>query len=261
MSISSGNLKTACIPLPPLDDQYRIVAILDKADAIRRKRREAVALTEQLLRSTFLEMFGDPGTNPNSWPIEVMRELVCDSQYGTATKANERGQGLPVLRMNNITADGWVDLTSLKWVELGSEELSKCTVRRGDLMFNRTNSPELVGKTAVWHSDDVYALAGYLVRIRFHSDKANADYVSGFLNSGFGKRYLFERAKPSNNMSNFSAGEFMRIPIPVPPIDAQRRYAKVAENIRACRRQLDAAANEADNLFNSLVQRAFRGEL
>ena len=260
-NLNKGLYLAQKLPLPPLPEQERIAAILDKADAIRRKRRKAVALTEDLLRSAFLDMFGDPVTNPKGWPVVKMDRLIKETQYGTSQKANEDGKGLPVLRMNNVTADGRVDLSSLKWVVLPEKEIPKRTVYRGDLMFNRTNSPELVGKTAVWHADDSFALAGYLIRVRFHSDKADPDYVSGFLNSAYGKKYLFVKAKPSNNMSNFSASELRKVPIPAPPIDEQRRFARFCAATREVRNSLVLAERQDDDLFLSLAQRAFRGDL
>jgi type I restriction enzyme S subunit len=249
------------VPVPPLPEQRRIAAILDNADAIRRKREDGIRLTEELLRSTFLELFGDPATNPEDWPIRSMADVVEETQYGTAAKSNGDGEGLPVLRMNNITYGGEIDLSDLKWCEISEEGRPQYTVRKGDLLFNRTNSPELVGKTAVWERDDTYAFAGYLVRVRFHENQALPDYVSAFLNSAYGKKMLFAKAKPSNNMSNFSAGEFCRIELPVPGIDIQRRFQAVVGDVRDMKEKRVAGLAEASNLFGSLVQRAFRGEL
>lgn len=249
------------IPLPPLEEQRRIASILDKADAVRRKRKEAIALTEELLRSAFLEMFGDPVTNPKGWEIIRMAEVVSETQYGTADKANSEGEGIPILRMNNITYTGELDLDNLKWYSIAQKDEAKFTVRRGDLLFNRTNSPELVGKTAVWRSDEKYAFAGYLVRVRFKEEQALSEYVSAYLNSSYGKKYLFERAKPSINMSNFSASEFLKIPLLLPPIALQKHFVQVAEAARSSVKRLKGVVQDADNLFNSLLQRAFRGEL
>jgi type I restriction enzyme S subunit len=254
-------LKQTFVPLPPLPEQRRIAAILDKADAIRQKREEGIRLTEDLLRSTFLDMFGDPVTNPKKWPISLMTDVVTETQYGTAEKSNEDGDGIRVLRMNNITYEGTIDISDMKWCKIEDSERAKYTVQRGDLLFNRTNSPELVGKTAVWDRDESYAFAGYLVRVRFNEQSALADYVSAYLNSDYGKRMLFAKAKPSNNMSNFSAGEFCRITIPVPPISLQRQYAKIVENVTKLKRKRYSGLKEASSLFGSLVQRAFRGEL
>jgi type I restriction enzyme, S subunit len=247
--------------IPPVSEQRRIATILVKADAIRRKREEGIRLTEELLRSTFLEMFGDPATNPKKWPMRVMGAVVTGTQYGTAEKSNSDGAGIPVLRMNNITYGGEFDLTDLKWSEIEDAYLEQLTVKRGDLLFNRTNSPELVGKTAVWDRDESYAYAGYLFRVRFDEKVVLPDYVSAFLNSAYGKKMLFAKAKPSNNMSNFSAGEFCRIELPVPDIKVQRRFADVVTAVRGMKEKRAAALAQASDLFGSLVQRAFQGEL
>ncbi|NEQ85553.1 MAG: restriction endonuclease subunit S, partial [Moorea sp. SIO2I5] len=211
------------IPLPPLEEQKRIAAILDKADSIRRKRKDAIALTEELLRSTLLDMFGDPVTNPKGWEIVPMKSVVLETQYRTSAKSNTDKNGLPILRMNNITYTGKIDLDDIKWCNISAADEEKYTVKRGDLLFNRTNSPELLGKTGVWRSDKKYALAGYLVRVRFKKDRALSEYVSAYLNSSYGKKYLYEKAKPSNNMSNFSASEFVKIPLLLPPLQLQKK--------------------------------------
>jgi type I restriction enzyme, S subunit len=184
------DIKGIKIPLPPLEEQQRIAAILDKADAVRRKRSHAIQLTEELLRATFLDMFGDPVTNPKGWEVVSMRDVVSETQYGTGEKANSDRIGIPVLRMNNITYAGEINLNDVKWCQISIEEEAKYTLKKGDLLFNRTNSPELVGKTAVWRSDEKYAYAGYLVRIRFKEGIALPEYISAYLNSSYGKKYL-----------------------------------------------------------------------
>lgn len=104
--VNASNLKKLSVPLPPLEEQRRIAAILDRADAVRRKRKEAIALTEELLRSQFLDMFGDPVTNPKGWGVFKMKDVVAETQYGTAEKSNSEKNGIPILRMNNITYTG-----------------------------------------------------------------------------------------------------------------------------------------------------------
>lgn len=260
-NLSLGCIKELLVPLPPITEQRRIAAILDRADAVRRKRQEAIRLTEELLRSAFLEMFGDPVTNPKGWKVVSMKEVVSQTQYGTAEKANSDGIGIPILRMNNITYTGEINLDDIKWCSITPKDESKFTVQRGDLLFNRTNSPELVGKTAVWRSEERYAYAGYLVRVRFNENQALSEYVSAYLNSSYGKKYLFEKAKPSNNMSNFSASEFLKIPLLLPPFDLQKHFVFLANAARSSIYRLEEGIEDAEKLFNSLLQRAFRGEL
>jgi type I restriction enzyme, S subunit len=260
-NINQQIIKETKIPLPPLEEQKRIAAIVDKADRIRRKRQEAIRLTEELGRSIFLDMFGDPVTNPKGWEIVSMKSIVKQTQYGTSEKSNTERQGIPVLRMNNLTYKGDLDLHDIKWCEISEKDHEKYTVKKGDLLFNRTNSPELVGKTAVWNISDEYAFAGYLIRVRFNESKANSEYVSAYLNSSHGKKYLSSKAKASINMSNFSASEFVKIPIILPPIDLQNQFKLIKEEIESKKGKVEEFHFESENLFNALLQRAFRGEL
>jgi len=253
-------LKRHKIPLPPLAEQKRIAAILDKADAIRRKRQAAIKLADDFLRAAFLDMFGDPVTNPKGWPVGTIRELISEAKYGTAKKASPTKGKFPMLRMNNITYSGEMDFTDLKYVDLEKKEEDKYLARRGDLLFNRTNSKELVGKTAVFEADTPMAIAGYLIRVRAN-EKATPHYISAYLNSRHGKQTLTEMCKSIVGMANINAQELQEIRILIPPANLQKRFSEIVRDVRAgIKRQLNAA-NAGDELFNSLTQRAFRGEL
>jgi type I restriction enzyme S subunit len=210
---------------------------------------------DELLRSLFLEMFGDPVRNEKGWDVVVVSDVVVDTQYGTATKANTDGRGVRVLRMNNITYSGQIDLSELKTVELPQRNLAKFTVRRGDLLFNRTNSPELVGKTAVWDRDEEYSFAGYLVRVRLNGKLAVPEYVSSVLNSEGGKAMLRTMAKPSNNMSNISASVLRSFRIPLPPLALQEQFRTTVASIQHLAERLQSAGNEAGSLSDMLSTR------
>ena len=249
------------IPLRSLAEQSQLTELLEKADAIHRKRRESLRLLDRLQRSTFMEMFGDPGKNEKGWGIGRMGDVISETQYGTSARANSQGNGLPVLRMNNITRSGAIDLREVKWCEISARDFDKYTLRRGDMLFNRTNSPELVGKTAVWDLDEAYAFAGYLIRVRFDDTRALPEYVSGYLNSSYGKQILFEKAKPSINMSNISPTELRRLPIMLPPLDAQARYRELLSKVKVAARQIASAIPVCESLYDSLAHRAFEGNL
>jgi type I restriction enzyme S subunit len=255
------DLKRVAIPLPPLAEQRRIAAILDKADAVRRKWRRSLRLLDGFRRSAFLEIFGDPARNEKGWVLGRIGDFVVQAQYGTSTRANTEQRGLPVLRMNNLTQTGDIDLTDLKWCEIRPQDMEKYIVRRGDLLFNRTNSPELVGKTAVWDRNEPFAFAGYLIRARVDKARVLPEYMSGYLNSRYGKRLLFEKAKPSINMSNISATELKRLPIPLPPLSVQRHYCGVLGTAKLAAERFLSASSDSNDLFDSLAQRAFGGEL
>jgi len=253
--------KAATIPiaLPPLSEQRRIADILDKADEILRKRQEAISTLLSIPGSAFHEMFGSPSHNIKGWNIGSIRDLVEEVRYGSSSKAGHEGE-FPILRMNNITYEGTWDLSDLKYIDLSEKDKRKYLAQRGDILFNRTNSKELVGKTAVFQEEQPMAFAGYLVRARTNK-LAHPDYIAGYLNSPHGKATLRHMCKNIVGMANINAQEFQDIAIPHPPIEAQLEYVQVLDGVRKAEGPLRRALCESDDLFRSLVQRAFKGEL
>jgi type I restriction enzyme S subunit len=248
------------IPLPPLAEQKRIAAILDKADAIRRKLQQSLRLSDDFLRSVFLDMFGDPVANPKGWPIVTIRDLLVATAYGTSKKASEAEGQFPCLRMNNITYSGGWNFTSLKYVDLNKNEQSKNLVHAGQLLFNRTNSKELVGKTAVYRRQEPMAFAGYLVR-GIANSQADTEYISAYLNLPHGKAVLQGMCKNIIGMANINAEEFKSIRIQKPPVTLQKQFAAVVHSTELKKTTLNKFITESETLFSSLQQRAFRGEL
>ena len=162
--------------------------------------------------------------------------------------------------MNNITYAGGWDFRSLKYVDLKPKEVSKNTVHRGQILFNRTNSKELVGKTAVYRRDEPMAFAGYLVR-GITNAEADAEYISAFLNLPQGKAILQGMCKSIVGMANINAQEFKSISLPKPPIALQQRFAAVVKSVEHQKAAQRGHLTELDALFAALQHRAFRGEL
>ncbi len=260
INLGKADLLSVEIPLPPLTEQKRIAAILDKTDAIRRKRQQAIRLADEFLRSVFLDMFGDPVTNPKGFPIGTIREIVGTANYGSSAKASEVDGDYPILRMGNITYEGAIDMKDLKYIDLTEKDKPKYLATKGDLLFNRTNSKELVGKTAVYDGDEPVAIAGYLIRVR-PNEKGNSYYISGYLNSAHGKATLQNMCKSIVGMANINAQEMQDIPILLPPVELQKQYQEIVTSVKAKLRKHEAALRGKSDLFSSLSQKAFSGSL
>ena len=248
------------IPLPPLAEQKRIAGILDAADALRATRREALAHLDALLQATFLDLFGDPVLNPMGWEMGVVGDLLKSANYGTSKKADVENGEYPILRMNNITYSGAWDFTSLKYIDLDEKDLPKHLVHKGQILFNRTNSKELVGKTAVFRREEPMAFAGYLVR-GIVNNAADPEYIGAFMNTPQMKQFLQNKCKSIVGMANINAKEFQAIPIPKPPLDLQRRFAAIVAAVERQKARQRVHLAELDTLFAALQQRAFTGEL
>lgn len=248
------------IPLPPLAEQKRIAAVLDKADAIRRKRQQAIQLADDFLRAVFLDMFGDPVTNPKGFPVGTIRDLVQSANYGSSAKASEADGEFPMLRMGNITYQGGLDLSDLKYIDLSEKDRPKYLVQKGDLLFNRTNSKDLVGKTAVYDRDEPVAIAGYIIRVR-PNKQGNNYYISGYLNSEHGKTTLRNMCKSIVGMANINAQELQDIMILIPPKTIQDGYEDIVKSVKHKINLHYASLESLDELCNVLSKRAFSGDI
>ncbi|EFW4940217.1 restriction endonuclease, partial [Escherichia coli] len=249
--LSVKKIQDIKIRLPSLKEQKRIAAILDKADAIRQKREQAIKLADDFLRAKFLEMFGTPANNIHRFPKGTIRDLVDSVNYGTSAKASIDSGEYPILRMGNITYQGRWDFTDLKYLDLSVKEKDKYLVKEGDLLFNRTNSKELVGKTAVYEEDRPMAFAGYLIRVRPNSI-GNNYYISGYLNSIHGKITLMNMCKSIVGMANINAQELQNIEILIPPKHLQDEYEIIYKKIKKGLSIYDKSAMQLQLLASNL---------
>jgi type I restriction enzyme, S subunit len=262
-NISKGIVEELRIPVPTLPEQRRIANILGKADAIRRKRKEAVALTEQLLRSAFLEMFGDPITNPKGWPSESIDELcirgasLVDGPFGSSLKPEcYVDSGVKVVRNWNIYDDRF-DLTEFKYVTRAKfEEIRRSEVLRGDILITTKGTVGDVCVAPDLGGPAVLSASG-TVRLRVPSDATYIpEFVVGQMTTGSYKRYLhtFE-AGSAQQYLNLSAIKKMRLIRP--PIERQRTFEQVRATVRASAARASEALLTSDHLFASLVEQAF----
>lgn len=259
-NISPKEIEDMIIFLPLLETQIKIAQILDQAQRLIDKRKEQIALLDELVQSVFYDMFGDPALNDKEWECGRISDIIVKTQYGTSTKANENEGEYAVLRMNNITYRGNWDFRALKYVDLDEKDRKKYLVYKGEVLFNRTNSKELVGKTAVYKREEPMAYAGYLVKAT-PNNRANGQFIASYMNTKYIKSLLFNMAKNIVGMANINAEEFKSIKVYIPPIELQNQFAEMVENIEKQKELLNKSLAELETNFHSLMQRAFRGEL
>ena len=215
------------LKLPLLSEQKRIAAIFEKIDSIIEYRNSQLAQLEQVVKSRFIELFGTYPSNPMGWECGTIRDIAADVRYGSSRPAVDGGK-YPYLRMNNITYGGELDLTDTKRIDVPENELDKCTVRRGDVQFNRTNSKELVGKTCVYNRDEMMVLAGFVIRVRV-TERVLPEFLSAFLNTDFSKQMLLGMCKTAIGQANINAQEMQNIGLYLPPLELQRLFAQFKE--------------------------------
>lgn len=254
--ITKARLESIEIYLPPYSKQVYIADILEKVESILESRKKIINLFDAFLNAKFLDMFGDPEINSKNFPVGCIRDLVSSVNYGSSEKPSEHCKGYPMLRMGNITYQGHWDLKDLKYIDLDERSKEKSLVKKGDLLFNRTNSKELVGKTAVFDSDIEMAFAGYLIRVR-SNNLGNNYYLSGYLNSAHGKNTLVNMCKSIVGMANINAQELQKIKILIPPKDLQDQYEEIFKAVRQKVALHVESKLELEDLFKSLNKSFF----
>ncbi|HYO13164.1 MAG TPA: restriction endonuclease subunit S [Thermoanaerobaculia bacterium] len=202
---------------------------------------------------------------PEGWSLVALQDVIHRKQYGTSVKAESgAGTGVPVLRMSNIR-DGKVDLSDLKHIRPESEDIAHYTLRRGDILFNRTNSPELVGKAAVFDDDRLAVFASYLIRIECDDRLVSSRYVCGWINSPWGRWWARTVRTDCVSQSNINSSKLLAMPVPVPPLTEQHEIVRQSEEhfafADAVEQRVAAAGERIEQLMRTVLTRALRGEL
>lgn len=249
--------------VPSRTEQRRIVAriqeILGCVDEIKRLRRAAKREAQALERSSFADFL-----NRSSWPIIKLADVTYRTQYGTSKRASDKKDGVPILRMGNIR-EGHLDLSDLKFITLSDSEVAKYRLAPGDLLINRTNSLELVGKAAVFDSivDGNWVFASYLIRFQINRSRVLPSYAAAVINSPVGRDYIERTARRAIGMVNINAREIGAMPLPLPPLSVQEDIMGRLDDRCTMARQMISEMDgcPVSALAPAVLSKAFAGEL
>ena len=261
--VDKSKLEQLAIPRIDLDEQRRIAAILDKADAIRRKREQALALADDFLKSTFLEMFGDPAINPFGFekkPVRELAEKISDGPFGSNLKsAHYVRTGVRVVRLQNIGVDEFVarDEAFISNEHFNSLKRHEC--QPGDLLVGTLGDPNL---RACIQPDwlEVALNKADCVQLRVDESVATKEFVCVLLNRP-STEALAQGLVLGQTRSRISMGRLRTLEVPIPPLERQKEFSRLYRKQKQSRRTMVKALKASANLFASLSQRAFRGEL
>ena len=253
--ISKSIVESIEIPLPEVNQQKEIAEKFKKLEQLISLRKQQLAKLDELVKARFVEMFGTFPANPFRWSIGKIQDVVSDVRYGSSRPAVEGGK-YPYLRMNNITYSGELDLRDTKRIDIPDSELDKCTVRRGDVLFNRTNSKELVGKTCVYNRDELMVLAGFVIRVRIN-ERIRPEVLSAFLNMDFSKRMLIGMCKTAIGQANINAKELQNIDLYIPPIELQDQFVTLKNKIDQQKQTVQQSLEKLELMKKALMQEYF----
>ena len=234
-SIKLSKIQGIELKLPSPEKGVRQVQALERIESQIGRATTLLTYLKSLVKSRFVEMFLS-----SSWPVATIGECATDIHYGTSEKASTEGEHV-YLRMNNIGDDGSLDLSDTKRITLEGKALSNCLVRKGDLLFNRTNSREKVGKTCVFCLEEPMVVAGYIIRVRL-DDRVDSTYLAAYMNLSSTKALLRGMAKGAVHQANINAKQLASIEFPLADIEAQKEFVAFV-------RQVDKSrfAGPADN--------------
>ena len=218
-NLSTDWLKKVEITYPSVEQQELITSTLNLIERLICCRKKQNKKFNELVKSRYNEMF-----ILSDFSLKRLGELVDEVRYGTSLPATINGK-YGYLRMNNITENGKLNIQNLKHIDIPEKDLEKYVVRKGDVLFNRTNSIELVGKTCIYELDFDMVIAGYIIRIRTNNNILNPRYLSEFLNFPSTKKFLRNIAKGAVNQANINAKELQDISIPLAPLSLQNEFA------------------------------------
>ena len=249
-TLNKKTLGSALIRLPDLRTQRMVASHLDVIQGQLEIAAKKLERLDTLVKSRFVEMFGGSG-----WPVATVGSLATDIRYGTSKKASDCGQFV-YLRMNNMTDGGGLDFGDVKHIDLSGAELEKCQVVDGDLLFNRTNSREKVGKTAVFHAKEPMVIAGYIIRVRL-GDRIKPDFLAAYMNLPTTKAMLRSIARGAVHQANINSRELSAIEVPVPPICLQDSFLSFVAEVDKSRFIVQQKIEKLQMLYNSLAQEYF----
>lgn len=265
LGITRGFVEDLEIPLPPLPIQKQIAAILEKADAAREKRRQANQLTEQFLQSAFLEMFGDPVTNPKGWRVVKLGDILERIDSGKSPVCHKRAASPDewgVLKLGAVTP-GRFDDSENKALPDSAEPSQEDEVHQGDVLLVRKNTYELVGRTAfVFRTRPKLLMSDLTFRLAFKKEIVAGEYLWYVMNQQpIQSRVQRLSGGSAGSMPNVSKERLKTLELVLPPLSKQKKFAALVEKVESLRAKQRESEKELENLFNSLMQKAFKGEL
>ncbi|MDT3443128.1 MULTISPECIES: restriction endonuclease subunit S [unclassified Pseudofrankia] len=246
------------IPLPPVEEQARLAGILDQGDTLMTRRREALTLVDDLARSIFVDMFGDPASNSRQWrsaTVERVAEQVTDGEHRTPRR---QAEGIKLLSARNVR-DGCIDFENVD--HIGPEEHGRisrrCDPRRGDVLISCSGT---IGRVAPVETDEPFSLVRSVALVRPRTSVVTTDYLASYLRTPALRAHMLREAR-SSSQANLFQGPIRNLPVLCPPLDLQVAYGLRLRSLARLQAVHVTHLAELEALFASLRHRAFRGEL
>ncbi|ANW96019.1 hypothetical protein AXE80_06865 [Wenyingzhuangia fucanilytica] len=264
-NVSVTELKKYKVDVPDLPTQNKIVSLLDKASALVQKREKSIALLDELLRAQFLKMFGDPVFNPKGWEMMPISKVINEMKGGWSIGGENRSlkeNEIGVLKISAVTS-GIFKENEFKAVSKDKIKRQLVFPKKGDLLFSRANTKEMVGSTCLVPKDyDYLFLPDKLWKLIPNKDLINTVFLKPVLsNKGVRMEISKLATGTGGSMKNISKAKLNKMEVIVPPIELQNQFESIYHNIQGQKESLTQSKTALEHLFNSLIQESFKGKI
>jgi len=253
-------LESLEIPLPPLEEQRRIAAILEEADHARRTRRFTQSLSDGFLQEVFVEMFGDPENQTDIEELGNLADVVSGVTKGQKFNGRETFE-VPYLRVANVQ-DGYLDLSEIKTIPALASEIEKYTLQLGDIVMTEGGDFDKLGRGAIWRGEIENCIhQNHVFRVRLNQNKVLPLFFAAYIQSQEAKLYFLNASKQTTNLASINMTQLRALPVPIIPLSIQQSFTEIVEVFEIAQMQQTESEQQAEHLFQTLLHRAFRGEL
>lgn len=232
--VKKRDFEGSLVPLATVDEQRRIVDILNHAQSIRHLKEQARTKANEIIPALFIDMFGDPAINEAGYPYFKLKE-VADIGSGITkntaqAKKIEDGMEVPYLRVANVK-EGFVDLLEIKTIRISRSKLFRYRLEKNDLLLTEGGDPDKLGRAAVWSGEiDPVVHQNHVFRVRPKS-KVNSIFLQSLMSSEYGKGYFLRQAKQTTGIASINKTQLSDFPVPVPPVELQAKYSARVEEV------------------------------
>ena len=265
--IKRGDIKSIIIPLPPLPEQQKIAEILSTVDSAIEKVNQAIAKIERLKKGLMQELltkgigrkeFKDTeiGRIPKEWEVVRLGEVIKLCQYGLSVKISDQGK-YPIIKMDDIV-NGYVVNDNVKYVDIDEETYRKFKLEKGDVLFNRTNSYELVGRTGIFLLNGGYVFASYLIRLKPNRKIVNPHFLTFYLI--FSNEKIRQLATRAVHQANINATNLQNLKLPLPPLPEQQKIAEILSTVDKRLELLRAKKEKLERIKKGLMHDLLTGK-
>ena len=259
--VSKVHLNSLLVPVPPLPIQKQIAAVLEKADNLRQQSQQMEQELNSLAQSVFLDMFGD--YRKDAMSLKSSLGEVADVRSGVTKGQKLEGHKLttvPYMRVANVQ-DGYLDLSEIKDITVKAKDFEKYQLKAGDVLMTEGGDFDKLGRGAIWSGQIANCIhQNHVFRVRL-CDRYVPEFFAYYLQTPFVKQYFLKCAKKTTNLASINITQLKGLPIPDESLGKQQSFLRFIDELKALKEANFEQQEQANTHFNSLIQRAFKGEL